>query len=80
MRTEFAEQYGKCCVVIEGTESFDDVAEKCTLDEATHDDGEDICFVVRFPGRPQELYTAQGLRRSLPDYSTHKSGEQHEGN
>ena len=66
MRTEFAEQYSKCCVVIDGTESADDVIAKCFDDEATFFDGEDSCFVVQFPGRPQELYTENALRGSLP--------------
>lgn len=69
MRTEFAQQYNVPCVVLFGGETFEEVTARCRLDEAIFDDGEDECYVLRFPGRPQELYTAQALRRSLPSQS-----------
>lgn len=65
MRVEFAEQYGVPCLVLEGTENADDVIERAHRDEATFFDGEDVCLVLRFPDRPQELYTEQSLRGSL---------------
>lgn len=65
MRVEFAEQYSVPCVVIEGTETFEEVEEKCSVSDALYFDGEEYCMVVQFPGRPQELYTGEALRRSL---------------
>lgn len=65
MRVEFAEQYGRPCLVIEGTEPFEEVIMGAYDAEATFNDGEDECLIVQFPGRPQELYTEEALRRSL---------------
>ena len=65
MSCQFSEQYNKPCIRLEGGESYDEVAEFAYECEATYDDGEDECFVIEFPGRPQELYTADALRRSL---------------
>jgi hypothetical protein len=66
MKVEFSEQYSVPCVVIDGTETFDEVETKCSADEALFFDGEEYCMVVQFPGRPMELYTGEALRRSLP--------------
>src|ERR1700743_2694315 len=65
MKAKFAEQYGRVCLVIDGTEDADEVIERAHADEATYNDGEDVCLVIRFPDRPQELYTEDALRRSL---------------
>lgn len=66
MKVEFSEQYSKCCLVLEGTEDAQAVMDKAYEDECVYFDGEDDCFVVRFPDRPQELYTETALRGSLP--------------
>lgn len=65
MRVEYAEQYGCVCLVLDGTETADDVIERAHEDEATFFDGEDECLCLRFPGRPQELYTELAVRLSL---------------
>lgn len=64
MRAEFAGQYQVVCLVIEEGDTFEDVMNYPQLDEAmvTHDG---IEYCVRFPGRPQELYTSEALRRSF---------------
>lgn len=65
MRVEFADQYSVPCVVIDGTETFDEVETKCSESEALFWDGEEYCMVVQFPGRPMELYTGEALQLSL---------------
>lgn len=65
MRAEFADQYGCTCLVIDGTEDAEEVIERAHRDEATFFDGEDICLCIRFPDRPQELYTEDAVRLSL---------------
>jgi hypothetical protein len=65
MSCQFAEQYSKPCIRLEGGETFDEVSEFAYECEATYFDGEDECFVIQFPGRPQELYTEEALRGSL---------------
>lgn len=67
MRFEFAEQYNCVCIRLDGSEIWtaDALISVCHEYEATYDDGEDICFIVQFPGRPQELYTEEALRRSF---------------
>jgi hypothetical protein len=67
MKTEFAEQYRVCCIVLDGFEDADDVITKAQESEATFTDpgdGEEL-LCLRFPGRPQEVYTADALRRAL---------------
>ncbi len=73
MRIEFADQYGICCLVLDGIENADEVIEKAIVDEATMPDVESgdpewegkLLYCLRFPSRPQELYTEIALRRSL---------------
>lgn len=65
MKVEFAEQYNIPCVVLEGTETPDEAVWAIAEAEATYWDGEDDLCCVRFPDRPQELYTEEALRRSL---------------
>lgn len=65
MKVEFAEQYAKCCLVLDGTENAQAVIDKAWEDECVYFDGEDDTFIVRFPDRVQELYTEDALRRSL---------------
>lgn len=65
MRVEFAEQYSVPCLVIDGTETADEVIKRCWRDECIVNEEGDPCFVVQFPNRPQEIYTAEALRRSL---------------
>lgn len=67
MKIEMAEQYGVPCVVLDGTEAASEVICFARESEAIYyEDGpDDECFVVQLPGRPQELYTENALRRSL---------------
>lgn len=65
MKVEFAEQYNVPCVVLEGTETPDEAVWAVENAEAIYWDGEDDLCCVRFPDRPQELYTEEALRRSL---------------
>lgn len=65
MSCQFAEQYQKPCIRLEGGECFEEVVMFALDCDATYNDGEDDCYVIQFPGRPQELYTEQALRRSL---------------
>lgn len=65
IHVEFADQYGKCCLVLTGNEDPDLAIDQAYEDEAIFNDGEDDLVVVRFPGRPQEVYTQDALRRSL---------------
>lgn len=64
MRAEFADQYSRVCLALDGTETPDQVITRAHDDEATYFDGEDVCLVLRFPNRPQELYTESAVRRS----------------
>lgn len=66
MKVEFAEQYSRPCLVLDGTEDAYAVIAAAWVAEAVYNDGEDDCLVLRFPDRPQELYTEQAVRRSLP--------------
>lgn len=65
MRVEFVEQYSVPGLVLDGTEDAFTVIERCLRDECTYDDGEDVCYVVQFPGRPMELYTEDALKGSF---------------
>lgn len=76
MKVEFAEQYNVPCLVLDGSETPDDAVERAARDECMYFDGEDRCYVVRFPDGPQELYTEAALRRSLPMRSV-QSGAAH---
>lgn len=65
MSCQYAPQYNTQCVRLEGGEVFEEVVMMAYDCGATYDDGEDECFVIEFPGRPQELYSEEALRRSL---------------
>lgn len=65
MRFEFAEQYRTACVVIEDGDTFASVMQHHDITDCFYDDGNEWVICVRFPGRPQELYTEDALRRSL---------------
>lgn len=67
MKFEMAEQYSRVCAHLDGTEQLtaDELIALCHDNEACYDDGEDLCLVIQFPGRPQELYTENALRGSL---------------
>lgn len=73
MTVEFADQYKRPCLVLDGTESGSDVIERAYRDEAIYREDDEDCFVVRFPGRPQEIYTetanfgAKCIEVTLPD-------------
>lgn len=66
MKTEFAEQYGVPCLVLDGTERPIDVYDRAMKDGAWFwEPGEDeASLVLRYPGRPQELYTVEAIKRS----------------
>ena len=69
MRFEFAEQYSRVCVMLDNSDvrhvTADELVRVCHDNECTYNDGEDVCLVISFPGRPQELYTEEAARRSL---------------
>jgi len=67
MRYEFAEQYKIVCVVIQPGDTADKVIQDAIENDAVlvdESDEQDDEYCVRFPGRPQELYTARALKRS----------------
>lgn len=64
VRYEFAEQWSIPCVVIQPGDTAEHVIKLATEAEATYHDGEDTNYCVRFPDRPQELYTEEALRGS----------------
>jgi len=64
VRYEFAEQWNIPCVVIQPGDTAEHVIKLSIEAEATYFDGEDTNYCVRFPDRPQELYTEEALRRS----------------
>lgn len=66
MRVELAAQYGVPCVVLDGNEDADKVISLARDSEAIFYEDGDENFVVRLPGRLQELYTETALRGSLP--------------
>lgn len=71
MKFEFAEQYNIQCVVIEEGDDAECIIDACNESEAFSDndpDGREFC--VRFLGRPQELYTAKAIQRSLVTHSS----------
>lgn len=66
-RFEFAEQYNIVCVVIHPGDTADEVIRLATENDATYFEGDDVCYCVRFHDRPQELFTAEALKRSRWD-------------
>lgn len=68
---EFAEQYKCACLVLNGTEDPEDVIEQAEFTGATYEEDGTV-YCVRFPGRPQELYTRNSLTGSLAARKTTK--------
>jgi hypothetical protein len=63
----FAEQYGKPCVILELGDAVTDVIEYAEENGAKFCEGpNEWAYVVQFRGRPKELYSESGLRRSFP--------------
>lgn len=72
MKVEYAAQYNSACILVEPGDTFEAVLEECLEHGATCDwEGEED-YVVQLPGRPQEVYSREVLRRSL------SAGEKHE--
>lgn len=69
MKVEYSAQYQCACVVVEPGDTFEAIEIECfdqgaVCDwECGEDDPNDL--VVRLPGRPQECYSPDALRRSL---------------
>lgn len=62
----YAEQYGTPSVVIEqGDEDPEEIIELAEENGAVLE-ADDHYLVVRFPGRPDEVYTERALRGSFP--------------
>jgi len=76
-RHEFAEQWNCVCVIINDDDMDDTEAfiEEAIENEATYFDGEDTLLCVRFPGRPQELYTERALERSFEQRKLKPAGK-----
>lgn len=64
VRYEFAPQWNIPCVVIQPGDTAEHVIKLAIEAEATYFDGEDRNYCVRFPDRPQELYTEEALQGS----------------
>jgi hypothetical protein len=65
VKVEYAEQYRCACILIEPGDTYEDVVNACWDNRAICDwEGEDD-YVVQFPDRPQEVYSADALQRSL---------------
>lgn len=64
---DYAPQYGKPCVIVADEAVLEpvEVMDFCHRVGAIYDDGEDDCYVVQLPDRPQELYTKEALICSL---------------
>jgi hypothetical protein len=75
MRFAFAEQYNIVCVVIDAGDTAAEVIAAAIKNSATYFDGEDECYCVQFPDRPQELYTDVALRRSNFPSASSELGE-----
>ena len=65
MRFGASSQYGSTVVILEEGDNADEVIEAAEENEATYE-ADDHYLVVRFPGRPDEVYTEDALRRSFP--------------
>jgi hypothetical protein len=62
---EYCEQFDCMCLVLDKTEDADEVIETAKCEGAIYFDGEKELLCVKFPGRPQELYSETAIRRSL---------------
>lgn len=68
-RYEFAEQYSCVCIIANEDDTAESLINDAIENEATYFDGEDTCVCVRFPGRPQELYTENAIERTFKQHS-----------
>lgn len=70
MRVGYAHQYERPCIILEPKDDYLDVIRMAEEEGAVFMDGPDViddkCYVIQFPGRPQELYTFAALARSFP--------------
>lgn len=67
LTTDYSPQYKVPCVLIAGADphTAGEIIEFARLIGAVYEDEPDsLCYVVQFPGRPQELYTDAAIRRS----------------
>lgn len=62
---EYCEQFNCTCIVVDKNDDAYDVIETAKVLGATYFDGEEELLCVRFPGRPQELYSEMAVIRSL---------------
>ena len=65
MRIAYAEQFKTASVVIEeGDNNAAEIIQEAEQNDAVYD-ADDHYLVVRFPGRPDETYTEEALRRTF---------------
>ena len=62
MRFEFAPQYSTACVVVEDGDKAHEIMNHPDIADCYYDPA-NLC--VRFPGRPQELYTVDAFHGSM---------------
>ena len=60
------DQYHCGVVILEGGETLEEILAAADEYEARYDNGDEKGVIVRFPGRPNELYTEVALKKSLP--------------
>ena len=70
---EYCSQFNCMRIVLDKTEDADDVIETAKCKGATYFDGEESLICARFPGRPQELYSENAIRRSLKCLETNNA-------
>lgn len=64
-RYEFAEQYGCVCIVVNENDTADTVINDALENEAEYFEGDESVLCVRFPDRPQEVYTQDAIKRTF---------------
>ncbi len=64
-RYEFATQFGCVCVVVKENDTARSLIDDAIENKATFFDGEENLMCVRFPGRPQEVYTERAIGRTF---------------
>ena len=71
MRLGYARQYEKSCIIVEEGDLPEKVIERAEIQGAVYWEGPETnpdnkSYVVRLPGRPDELYSKRVLMNSLP--------------
>lgn len=80
-RYVFNEQFGCVCIVINETcDTAESVINEAYGNDATFFDGEDTCLCVKFPDRPQELYTEDAIKRTFAQKALKKASAAPSGN